>query len=185
MNLLKTFDRGPFVRVAIALLLLLLALGQRSSAYECRFPTGTTWVSLSLPDIWENDNFLNNWYSGYTPDRTVWISASVFDEVTEERIKNWLPKHLDSFGVFAQFDWATFHSARGRIGDWTVTDFFVTGRTEEGPCEISVFVFEVDETRRFVVTTGGSTANRQKHRQVIKSILASVKRTTPPGGNAQ
>lgn len=55
------------------------------------------------------------------PDRTVWVSVSSFDWLTDARLKTRLPKHLESFGVEVQLDWATFHSSRGRLDEWAVT----------------------------------------------------------------
>ena len=162
------------------LLILGLALGSHARAEDFRFAGGDGWVGLRVPDSWEHDNLDRTWYSGFTPDRTVWVSASSFDWLTDARLKTWLPKHLESFGVEVQLDGATFHSLRGRMGEWVVTDYFVTGETAEGRCEVTICVFELDERARFVVTTGGPPAQREKYRAALREILESVRRTTAP-----
>lgn len=162
------------------LLLLFLSLGTHALAENFRFAGGDGWVAMRVPDSWEHDNLDRTWYSGFTPDRTVWVSASSFDWLTDARLKTWLPKHLGSFGVEVQLDWATFHSSRGRLGEWAVTDYFVTGETEDGRCEVTVCVFELDERARFLVTTGGPAAQREKYRAALRGILESVERTTAP-----
>ena len=166
----------PLVKPVIILWIFVLSVLSRAD--ELRFPDLTPKVSMRFPDGWEHDNYLNGWFSGYTPDRTVWVSAITFDSLTLERLQKWLPRHLDSFGVEAILDWKTFHSAKARVGSWRVMDGFVSGTTAEGPCEVSLCIFELDEHARFVVTYGGSPENREKYLPDIQKILATVKAVT-------
>jgi hypothetical protein len=154
---------------------------RHARAEDLRFQLGQHWVQIISPtENWVDANKDTTWYSGNTPDETVWLSTSMFDWLTDERLKTWLPRHLESFGYNVKFDWTTFHSAKGRVRDWNVTDYFVTGTNEQGPCEAAITVFELDEKARFVVTTGGSPANRQKHRRTVETILFTIKRSQEP-----
>jgi hypothetical protein len=165
----------------LPLSLLAFAFSPRANAEDLRFQLGSHWVQAITPDNnWVDANKDTTWYSGNTPDETVWLSASMFDWLTDARLKTWLPRHLESFGTNVQFDWTTLHSAKGRVRDWNVTDYFVTGTNENGPCEVALTVFELDEKARFVVTTGGSAANRQKHRRTIETILFTIRRSQEP-----
>jgi hypothetical protein len=159
---------------------MLALLATHGTAGEHRFRTGQHWVQMFTPKNWDSANQDIDWYSGTTLDETVWLSTCMLVSLTEERLKTWLPKHLESFLVNVQLDFSTFHGAKGRKGDWNVTDYFITGTTEQGPCEVAVCVFELDEKARLVVTTGGSAAHRQKHRATIESIMATIKRSTQP-----
>jgi hypothetical protein len=164
----------------LLLLLLTLASALPARADDFRFTAGDGWVLMRVPKEWEHDNLDRDWYSGFTPDRTVWISCHSFDWLTAERLQTWLPKHFESFGVTITLDWTTFRSAPGRLGRWSVVDCLLTGQTEDGPCQITLTIFEVDDKARFVVTTGGPPAQHAKYRAALQAILASVQRTTAP-----
>jgi hypothetical protein len=167
-------------RLSLLLLMAPALLALDALAEESRFQIGNHWIQMITPKNWDSANKDINWYSGTTLDETVWLSTCVFDWLTEERLKTWLPKHLESFGINARLDLSTFRSAEGRKGDWNVTAYLVAGATDDGPCEVAVCVYELDEKARFVVTTGGSPANRRKHRQTIEGIMATIKRSTQP-----
>jgi hypothetical protein len=170
---------------ALLLLLLTLASALPARADDFRFAAGDDWLLMRVPKEWEHDNLDRDWYSGFTPDRTVWISCHSFDSLTSEQLKTWLPKHFWSFGVTITLDWTAFQSAPGRLGTWNVIDCFLTGQTEDGPCEVTVTIFTLNEKTRFVVTTGGPPAQRAKYRPALKGILNSVQRTTAPTLPAQ
>jgi hypothetical protein len=176
-----TDSRTSRTNLLLPLLFVVLALlATHAGAGEHRFQTGNHWVQMFTPKNWDSANQDIDWYSGTTLDETVWLSTCALDSLTDERLKAWLPKHLESFLVNVQLDFSAFQGAKGRKGDWNVTDYFVTGSTENGPCEVAVCVFELDDKARFVVTSGGSAANREKHRATIEGIMATIKRSTQP-----
>lgn len=175
MFLPRPVDRRSLL---VALALLTFAFPRHVRADDLRLHVDQHWVQIVTPKKdWVDANLDGNWYTGNTPDETVWFSATMFDWLTEQRLKTWLPRFLDTFLVDVLIDWGTFHSAKGRIRDWNVIDYFAAGTREGAPCEIAVTVYELDEKARLVVTTGGSAADRQKHRQTIEGILATIKRS--------
>ena len=52
----------------------------------------------------------------------------------------------------------------------------LTGRDEDGPMEVTIVAFELDEKARFLVAYGGPPAARAKHVAMMKAIMATVKR---------
>jgi hypothetical protein len=168
----------------LLLVLLLPFLTHAGWADDFRFSPAygrPDWIGLQVPKEWEHDNLDIEWYSGFTPDRKVWISCEYFDALDDAQFKAWLPKHLWRFGAETKLDWMTFHAAPGRLGEWNVLDCFLTGEAEDGPVEVTVTIYAVSEKERFVVTTGGPAALREKYRAALRKIQESVRRVAAPG----
>lgn len=168
-------DATPYRMNPILLTMFALAIPKPLAAEVVTISLPEPPTQIDLPDGWETDNLMDQWFQGWSPDRKVWVSGVVLSKLTKEQLLKWLPLHLDTFGVTAVIDAESLKTSEAEIAKRKGTEYRMTAEIEGTSQRIYVYAVPLAPDRIFILTTGGKPEDRAKHREAVDGILNSLR----------